>query len=470
MTLRHRLLLVYLIVVLLSCLTVGIAVEEISHSRAVVNDLKRWQDIVLKVEKLRTAFERDVILRISNMPSTQAIALRPPEADFYVLLNQARGYLDFDEVRWEFSKLLSEYYTWRGSEDSDRIPHGDHIIVRRRLDTISHKLEQRLDSLLASSQEQDRRTVMLLSAVMILTVMHIAIVGTLLRLWLLRPMERLGRQVAALGRDEPPPEPLIASPAELAELASALDHARLSLDSMRGQLIESERLTTIGHLAAQLAHNLRNPLASIRAAAQIASRRENVEEYVHKRLDEIVTATDRLSRWVTGLTEFIRPQSANVESRNVVPLVQGLSDALAAELSAKELSLEIQAPTDGLFLLHEPPLLEQALIAVATNAIEASPIGSRITIRLEHAAPGDDGKPFGRICVLDQGPGLPEGSPDRIFELNYSTKTTGLGIGLTLARQAVQRQGGTITAHSNPDGGTIIEFRLPASASGEESN
>ena len=114
MTLRHRLLLVYLIVVLLRCATVGLAVLEIQRSRKVVDDLKNWEDIVLKVEKLRTAFERDVVLALSGLSETQPATLKPEEAHFPTLLSQTRAELDFDidKVRWGFSKLLDDYQRW----------------------------------------------------------------------------------------------------------------------------------------------------------------------------------------------------------------------------------------------------------------------------------------------------------------------------------------------------------------------
>lgn len=458
MTLRRRLLLVYLIIVILSCVTVGFAVAELRHARRVVEDLDRWQNIVLDIEKLRSAFERDVLLERLHVAGAEPTPPEPESPDFVRALDQVRQRLGVDdEVRRLLNVLLLENYeNWRRLAPGDPEKRPASSVVRSTMRLIELRLGDRITGLRSAALAQGTRTALLLMAVMLLTIVHIAIVGAILRRWLLRPMERLGRQVAALGRDEPPPEPLLESPAELAGLAAALESARLSLDEMRRRLIESERLTTVGQLAAQLAHNLRNPLASIRAAAQVTSKRSGLDEYTKARLDEIIATADRLNRWVTGLTEFLRPHSAQLEVADVVPVLEHVREAVAAELAAKEVSFSLEAPAGGLRCPHEPASLEQALVAAVVNGIEASPVGGRIVARVER-----DGATC-RISIIDRGAGLPPGPPEQIFEVSFSTKRTGLGLGLSLARQAIQRQGGTVRARPNPEGGTIIEFSLPA--------
>lgn len=467
MTLRRRLLLVYLVIVVLSCVTGGIAVNELLYSRQVVDDLERWQDIMLNVERLRTAFARELLLR----PTSRAVTPSEPEPDeeeleqsFTVLIGRIRKvyrpYPDFLNAHVTMSKLQEYYNEWRRlwpgngpkAEEQTRL-------VQASLRFLTDQIDNQRKSLTKSAHTQNQRTLTLLIAVVALTIIHLAVVGAILRRSLLRPMERLGRQVAALGRDAPPPEPLLDSPAELADLAEALEHARVSLDEYRRRLVESERLTAIGQLAAQLAHNLRNPLASIRAAAQIAGRQGNVDDYARKRLDEIVAATDRLTRWVTGLTEFARPQIAPMEPRDLAPLLEQVRESVTAELAAKDLRIEVVVPPDGLMIPHEPSSLEQAVFAAVMNAIEASPVGG--TIRLQAEWHRDESPPYCCLRVTDSGAGLPEGPPEQVFESHFTTKPAGMGLGLALARQAVRRHGGIVTARANPEGGAIIEFRLP---------
>jgi len=260
MTLRYRLFLVYLIVVLLSVATVGIAIFELHHSHGILASLQWWNRIVLKVQELKTAFERDTLVQL--VPGE----VRPPppkEADFPTLLEEARDLMDTQTgiVRWQINMLYSQYEKWQEkvadpavsrAEQWEAIHH-----VRQRLNILLGSLETQQAEVQKEAQAQDKRTRYLLISVMALTALHVLLVGMLLRRWLLRPMERLNRQVEALAHDQPPQEPLLTYPYEMANLAVALDRARQSLGEMRRRLIESERMTTIGQFAAQLAHNLR---------------------------------------------------------------------------------------------------------------------------------------------------------------------------------------------------------------------
>ena len=304
------------------------------------------------------------------------------------------------------------------------------------------------------------RITLLPAVVIVLTLVHILVIGSLLRRWLLVPIERLSRQVEALGRDEAPPEPLLNSPQELAALGSALDKARLSLGSLRRQLIESERLTTIGQIAAQIAHNLRNPLASIRAAAQVTGRAEGCDAAASERMQEIIASVDRMNHWIAGLMEIARREPTATRNADVRPILERVEEALRPEIAAKELDLVLDVPPEGLTCAHDPATLEHALIAMMVNAIEACPLGRRITLRGEHVQNGGNG-PLCRISVEDQGAGLPPDEPERIFEFSYSTKQWGMGLGLALARQALQRQGGSAHARNNEAGGATVYVELP---------
>jgi signal transduction histidine kinase len=462
MTLRYRLFLVYLIVVLLSVATVGIAIFELNHSREIIASLQRWNSIVLKVQELKTAFERDTLVQL--VPGE----VRPPppkEADFAALLEDARDLMDTQTglVRWEINKLYSEYEKWQQTAADPRTSRRAQWEaiheVRRRLDILLGRLETRLAEVQQEAQDQDKRTRYLLISVMALTAVHVFLVGMLLRRWLLRPMERLNRQVEALAHDRPPEEPLLTYPLEMANLAYALDRARQSLGEMRHRLIESERMTTIGQFAAQLAHNLRNPLSSIRAVAQLTARQDPGDGSIRNKMDDIVGSVDRLNRWIAGLMEIARREPTPTSSSDVVPALYRVREAFEQELKAKDLELDIQAPEEGIVCVHDPNTLEHALIAMLLNAIEASPLNEKIDLRAERFR--EDGRMMCRISVNDRGKGLPEDNPEQIFEFSYSTKQRGMGLGLALARMALQRQGGSAHACKNSEGGATVYVDLP---------
>lgn len=462
MTLRRRLLLVFLIVVLLSVGTVGVASYELSRTERIYGPLQVWHEIVLVSNKLASAFPH-------------AVDLPPEENEFNALmarlsLNLARvsDYLDVDWLRDYQFRVRRAYDYWHDATPDMRDEQA--VRVNEAIEALTLAAEGHLARLTAEADRLTTRKWVLLTVVLSLTTAQILIVGWLLRRWLLEPMERLGRQVEALGRDQPPPEPLLTQPLEMASLAAAMDRARQSLHRYRQQLIDAERLTTIGQFAAQLAHNLRNPLASIRAAAQVTARHERDNTAVRERMDEVVASVDRLNHWIAGLMEVARREPTPSRSGDVVPVLHRIRDALASEAGAKEMALVVEAPEAGLICAHDPATLEQALVAMVVNAIEASPLGRQVTLRAEVVAPasgsaatGGNGHPPAvcRISVVDEGPGLPADNCERIFDFSYSTKQKGMGLGLALARLALERQGGEAHARNGPAGGAVVYVDLP---------
>lgn len=478
MSLRYRLLLVYLIVVLLTAATVGVALVELRHSREVISELRRWDNIVLKVALLRAAFEREALLPLVAGEAPPA----PHDLDFPTLLSEARSQLQ-EYARWQLNYVNQTYTEWRemaaalatrpAAETGDgpvdgRLSRADTTALAEQTQLVRSQLALAVDVLVAEqnevvrkADEQGGRTMTVLGVVCALTALHVFMVGWLLRRWLLLPMSRLSRQVEALAHDAPPGEPLVAAPPEMSSLATALEQARVSLGEMRSRLIESERMTALGQFAAQMAHNLRNPLASIRALAQVAARQDATNSYVRERMGEIVAAVDRLDRWIAGLMEVVRYQATPTSRGDIRPTLQRVREAVQAELAAKELTLDVQTPAGEVVCAHDPDTLEHALIAMIVNAIEASPVGGRITVRIE--------SDLGRVCrisVTDQGPGLPLDDPERIFDSSYSTKQQGLGLGLALTRLALERQGGRTGALNSPGGGATVYVELPLGSGG----
>ena len=466
MTLRFRLLLVYLMVVLLGVATVGVAIFESEHARRIYGALQSWNDMMLAAQKLLAAFAAPA----GPTSPAEQVQFSSIIDDQYLKIGKAADYRNVDAVLYEsLNALQMRFQHWRTQPSDVRAAQAGEI--RERIDIYARLVDQGFSDLKNEAALQETRKQVLMVVGIALTVLYVVAIGSLLRRWLLNPMERLGRQVAALGRDEPAPEPLLTAPREMADLARALDDARRSLDSLRQQLLESERLTTIGQLAAQLAHNLRNPLASIRAAAQLSARHGSLEAEPRQRMEEIVTAVDRMNRWIAGLMEVAKEQPTPVRPADVVPTLHRVVEAVRSELAAKDLKLALEAPPEGLVCAHDPAALEHALLAMVVNAIEASPLGGTIRLRAERlvpvspessvaAGPGQGGDKC-RISVIDQGSGLPGEDQDRVFEFSYSTKQRGMGLGLALARQALRRQGGSAHAFNNPAGGATVYVELP---------
>jgi signal transduction histidine kinase len=221
------------------------------------------------------------------------------------------------------------------------------------------------------------------------------------------------------------------------------------------RLKKAERLSAAGQLAAGLAHEIRNPLASISGAAGILARGNAPPENVEACLEIIDKESQRLNRLLTSFLEFARPRPPRFQRLEPAALLDSVV-ALAMHndgASGVRLSREIQAPLPELD--GDPEQLKQVLLNLVINAMQASPEGGRVRLLAESA-----GGRLG-ISVCDEGPGAPPEVLEHIFEPFFTTKKKGTGLGLAVAAGIVHQHGGSLTASNNPRGGMTFRMELP---------
>ncbi|MEO5730116.1 MAG: ATP-binding protein, partial [Byssovorax sp.] len=220
-------------------------------------------------------------------------------------------------------------------------------------------------------------------------------------------------------------------------------------DELTERLAQSERLAALGTMSAVLAHEIKNPLAALKGNAQLLL--EGLDEGTRPRAqaDRVVSAAVRLQGLVDNLLDFAR--SGGVDR---APLDPAEVLCAAAEDAAPRARLELDdAPTSWSF---DGVRLRQVLENLLRNAEQASPGEVTVSVRV-----ADDRLLF---TVSDRGAGIPEGETERIFEPFHTTKTRGVGLGLTVARRVVELHDGTITARNRPGGGAVIEVAIPREA------
>lgn len=214
---------------------------------------------------------------------------------------------------------------------------------------------------------------------------------------------------------------------------------------------EKEQFREISAFTAGVAHEIKNPLNSLALVLELLGRKAGPEmkgdvDLGKAQVRTVARIVDRFSRVV----KVVRP---DVEPLALDAVVRQAADNLAAEVPDVPSRLRIEVPA-GLGLNADRDLLAQAFLNVLKNAVEAAEAtGVRVTAR----------RVGGRIeaLVQDEGPGLPAGTADRVFEPFYSTKGTGMGIGLYLAKKIVEAHGGTIEARSLPGQGAEFRIELP---------
>jgi two-component system sensor histidine kinase HydH len=224
----------------------------------------------------------------------------------------------------------------------------------------------------------------------------------------------------------------------------------------RSQEIEREaararHLAALGEMSAVLAHEIRNPLASLKGHAQLLL--EGLEETSRARTkaSRIVDEATRIERITTDLLAFVREGEVKREPADLSALVRlSVQDVVAPE------RLRLALPEAPLEIRGDAHQLRQVIENVARNAVQAGEGPIEISVHDEGAE--------AVVTTRDHGPGIPAGQEERIFEPFVTTRTRGTGLGLAIARRIVERHGGTLVAANHPEGGAVFRMTLPAAA------
>lgn len=228
--------------------------------------------------------------------------------------------------------------------------------------------------------------------------------------------------------------------------------------SQQAQLAERHTLATAVDLAQAVAHNLRNPLASIRVSAEMLQASEPAAPEVTEHCNDITASVDRADRWISELVRVAQAPQLQLEGVAPTPVIRACIEEMAAEMAKRKVScqmLEGEAPT----VRAHTAMLRQILISILANALDAMPEGGAIVIdwTADHAAL--------TLRVTDSGKGIDEAVRNALFRPFFSTKSGGLGIGLALVRRMVEQWSGSISLNRAPVQGTCVALVLPLDGS-----
>jgi signal transduction histidine kinase len=234
------------------------------------------------------------------------------------------------------------------------------------------------------------------------------------------------------------------------QLAEAGVHIRQAEEAVR----RSDRLAALGQLSAGLAHELRNPLGTIKASAEMLSRNVAAENEVAREVAGFISSeVDRTNSLVTRFLQFARPLELRLDTAD---LAHTLDRAVAA--------VEREAPGIAIYRNYEPAippfpfdaeLMERVLYNLVLNAAQATAPGGAVTVKTR-AAGGT-----AEISVIDRGAGIEARHLDGIFNPFFTTKPEGVGLGLAIVSKIVDEHGGKITVESEPGKGSIFRVLLP---------
>jgi signal transduction histidine kinase len=242
------------------------------------------------------------------------------------------------------------------------------------------------------------------------------------------------------------------------QAALAFENAALLREqrSRLKRLYRAERLATAGEMAAGAAHEIRNPLTSIRSAIQHLRTDYDDESPRAELIDDILAEVDRINGIVGALLSFARPAEPRFESVPLAELVRMAIALVDAQAQTQGIAVSAEIAED-ISVEADPNLIKQVVLNVVMNAMQAMPNGGELTISALPLAG------FAELRMGDSGPGIPSEDRERLFDPFFTTKTEGTGLGLSVCYGIVQRHGGEIEVESETGQGTVVRIRLPRS-------
>lgn len=217
-------------------------------------------------------------------------------------------------------------------------------------------------------------------------------------------------------------------------------------------LLQSEKLSIVGELAAGVAHEIRNPLTTIKGFVQLY-KWDNGKSEIN---DLLLSELERIETITSEMLSLGKPQAVQLHRTNLGELVENTLELLSPEALMSDIEFNLQIEDSGIFVTCEKNQLKQVFLNILKNAFEAMPKGGTIDIHLRNSGTGE--------CILsfqDEGVGIPEEILPRLGEPFYTLKEKGTGLGLMICNKIVKQHHGTISYQSKKQEGTLVQIRLP---------
>jgi len=239
---------------------------------------------------------------------------------------------------------------------------------------------------------------------------------------------------------------------------------------MQAVLQRAAQISLVGELAAGLAHEVKNPLAGIQGVVDILIRRRDPNDPEREALEGIRHEVTRIDGTVRALLERARPRAVSTKQTSLTELTLkavtvARSQAISAAARGRRIKVEFQAPADDIVLEADAPQIEDAILNLIINAIEAIEDGGRITVSIRQQETEDTGEEA-VIEVEDTGHGISEKDLSLIFNPFYTTTKGGTGLGLPAVRRIARAHGGRVEAISNLGQGSVFRIHLPLNSPG----
>lgn len=248
----------------------------------------------------------------------------------------------------------------------------------------------------------------------------------------------------------------------------AIEHASLYEQQTERlkKMYRTDRLATLGELAAGAAHEIRNPLTAIRSTIQYLSKDFSADPVKSEMVTELISEVERINKIVQGLLSFARPSDLNTSDINIEQLINQTLLLVTNTLRKQNVEVEFEYFTDNTTIQGDAEQLKQVFLNIILNAVEAMgknpPERSRtLIISIEKGTPINTHSRYLIISFEDSGKGIEQKNIENVFNPFFTTKEEGTGLGLAICYGIINRHEGEIEVKSVPDKGTCMNIKLP---------
>jgi len=285
-----------------------------------------------------------------------------------------------------------------------------------------------------------------------------------------RPIQKLSEGAMIIGEGDLNHKIEITSSDEIGRLAERFNQMSQNLKDKLAQMVNQEKLASIGRLASGVAHEIGNPLSSLLIDAKMLRDRLKEDPEVRESLEAIIDQAERMKGIMRNLLDFSRPSSVKLESVDIKEAVDRTMALVSPQLRKSRVELSLEVPQNLPRVKASKDQLIQVFINLIINAMEAMPTGGGLRIVAQPLTTGSQLSAKAdslEIRFTDTGVGIPQENLDKIFDPFFTTKPVGqgTGLGLAISYQIISKLGGNIEVESMQGRGTTIIIKLPLASS-----